>query len=197
MRLLTFLTVFLFVFGACGNGNQQNQEQENSMDTMTEENMEATESNSDVRTIDIYGINKMKFVVEEDGEMIGTAESIEASDGNTYLLLEGIQASPGEELRIRLTTISEMPAAAMAHNWVLLNAEASANDFAMAASQARDNDYLPEDRMNEVLEYTEMAGGGETVEVTFTAPEEAGDYPYLCTFPGHFGAGMKGLLKVQ
>ena len=27
---------------------------------------------------------------------------------------------------------------------------------------------------------------------TFKAPAKAGVYPYLCTFPGHFAAGMKG-----
>ncbi|MDX1586785.1 MAG: SDR family oxidoreductase, partial [Balneolaceae bacterium] len=44
---------------------------------------------------------------------------------------------------------------------------------------------------------TDMVGGGETTEVTFNAPEEAGDYEYLCSFPGHFAAGMKGILSVQ
>ena len=31
--------------------------------------------------------------------------------------------------------------------------------------------------------------------IEFTAPA-AGDYPYMCTFPGH-GAIMKGVMKVQ
>ena len=44
---------------------------------------------------------------------------------------------------------------------------------------------------------TTLAGNGETVEVTFTVPKAAGSYPYVCTFPGHFQAGMKGTLEVK
>jgi uncharacterized cupredoxin-like copper-binding protein len=37
-------------------------------------------------------------------------------------------------------------------------------------------------------------GATATLEVNFTKP---GDYPYLCTIPGHAAAGMKGVLKVE
>ena len=40
-------------------------------------------------------------------------------------------------------------------------------------------------------------GVGETVQVTFTVPETEGRYPFLCTFAGHYQAGMKGTLSVQ
>ena len=38
---------------------------------------------------------------------------------------------------------------------------------------------------------------GETVEVTFDAPKAPGVYTFICTFPGHFLAGMKGTLTVK
>ena len=38
-----------------------------------------------------------------------------------------------------------------------------------------------------------MPGKSETIE--FTAPSEPGDYPYLCTYPGHW-AIMNGVMKV-
>ena len=38
---------------------------------------------------------------------------------------------------------------------------------------------------------------GERVQVTFTVPETPGDYPFLCTFAGHYQAGMKGTLIVR
>ena len=47
------------------------------------------------------------------------------------------------------------------------------------------------------LAKTALAGPGETVQVTFTVPSTPGDYPYLCTFAGHYQAGMKGALTVQ
>ncbi len=44
---------------------------------------------------------------------------------------------------------------------------------------------------------TALVGGGETTDITFKAPDKAGAYTYLCSFPGHFAAGMKGTLTVQ
>ena len=38
---------------------------------------------------------------------------------------------------------------------------------------------------------------GETAEVTFKVPAAPGSYTFLCSFPGHFVAGMKGLLVVK
>jgi azurin len=50
---------------------------------------------------------------------------------------------------------------------------------------------------DKILAYTPLAGGGDTVEVTFAAPTKPGSYTYLCTFPGHFAMGMKGTLVVK
>jgi len=49
----------------------------------------------------------------------------------------------------------------------------------------------------QVLASTKLAGPGETVETTVKVPAKAGSYPYMCTFPGHFAAGMKGTLVVK
>jgi azurin len=40
-----------------------------------------------------------------------------------------------------------------------------------------------------------MSQPGEKVEVVFTAPEETGEYGYVCTFPGHW-ATMTGTMRV-
>jgi azurin len=42
-----------------------------------------------------------------------------------------------------------------------------------------------------------LVGPSETVDVTFKAPTAPGQYTYLCGFPGHFVAGMKGVLTVK
>lgn len=39
-----------------------------------------------------------------------------------------------------------------------------------------------------------LPGKSETIE--FTAPKEPGDYPYLCTYPGHWIL-MNGVMKVK
>ena len=42
-----------------------------------------------------------------------------------------------------------------------------------------------------------LLGPNETGEVTFQAPTEPGEYPFLCTFPAHCSIGMKGVLIVK
>lgn len=191
MRYLIFLLPLFFFLSSCGGGEQQQQESQSTV-------AEASQAQGqNVRTIDIIGVDQMKYVVKEEGELIGTAGTIKGSNGETYLLLENIEADPGEQLRIRLTTVSNLPASAMAHNWILLKSGVDPSTFAKAANQAKANDYIPKDRTGDIIAHTELAAGDEMVEVTFTAPEETGKYDYLCSFPGHFTGGMKGKLVVQ
>jgi plastocyanin len=44
---------------------------------------------------------------------------------------------------------------------------------------------------------TLFVGSGEAAEVTFTVPGKPGTYFYICTFAGHYQAGMKGTLVVR
>lgn len=126
-----------------------------------------------VRTVEIVGTDDMKFSVTT------------------------IAAKRGEQLRVRLTSKGTMPKIAMAHNFVLLKLGTSQLKFAEAAAQARATDFIPPAMKNQVIAATALAGPGETVEVTFKVPTAAGSYPYLCTFPGHFAAGMRGTLVVK
>ena len=126
-----------------------------------------------VRTVEIIGTEDMKFSVTN------------------------IAAKPGEQLRIRLVSKGAMPKIAMAHNVVVLNKGVSQVDFVTAAMQARATDFIPADKKADILAATALAGAGETVEVTFKVPAAAGEYPYVCSFPGHFQAGMRGTLTVK
>lgn len=107
-----------------------------------------------------------------------------------------LTARAGEKLHIVLKAIGTMPKMAMAHNFVLLKADASPLEINNAAFNARATDFIPESQKDKIIAFTPLAGGGETVETTFTAPK-AGTYPFLCTFPGHFVQGMKGTLVVK
>jgi plastocyanin len=62
---------------------------------------------------------------------------------------------------------------------------------------ARGENYLPSSQKAQVIVSTNMAAAGETVTATFKAPTQAGRYPYVCTYPGHYSGGMKGTLVVQ
>jgi azurin len=122
-------------------------------------------------------------------EMIGT--------DNMKFSVTSIEAEAGEEITIKLTTKSQIPKMAMAHNVVVIDKDADVGAVAQASMQARDNDYISPEYKDEIVAATGLAGGGETVEVTFTVPEEPGNYEYICSFPGHFQAGMKGVLTVR
>lgn len=191
MKLLNIIAALsLILFMGCGGGESDQAQTESGT-----ESQETEMADEEVRTIEVIGIDNMKFVVEnEDMERVTLGD---AAGEDNLPILEGITAEPGEEIRVVLTTRSEMPASAMAHNWVLLVMDADAQAFANAASRAKDNDYVPTDMSDQVIAQTGMAAGGETTEVTFTAPEEPGDYEYICTFPGHYAAGMEGILTVE
>lgn len=107
-----------------------------------------------------------------------------------------IRAKPGEALSVTLKNGGRMPKQAMAHNWVLLKPmpDADVNAFGMKASSSAP-DYLPADRSS-VIAHTKLLGGGESDTIEFNAPTAPGEYPFLCTFPGHF-AIMKGKLIVN
>lgn len=54
-------------------------------------------------------------------------------------------------------------------------------------------DYVPQS--DNVLFYTSLLEVGESESIYFTAPEEPDDYPYVCTFPGHWRT-MQGTMTV-
>ena len=126
------------------------------------------------------------------------ARTVELTGGDDMKYsLTTIAAKPGETLRIRLTSKGTLPKIAMAHNVVILKAGAKQIDFANAAAMAAATGYIPPDMKDQVLAATAMAGPGETVDVTIKLPTAPGTYPYLCTFPGHFAAGMRGTIVVK
>ena len=121
---------------------------------------------------------------------------IAGSDDMKYSVTT-IPAKPGETLKIRLTSKGTLPKIAMAHNVVVLKAGAKQIDFANAAATARDTDFIPPAMKDQVLAATGLAGPGESVEVTFKVPATPGTLPFLCSFPGHFAAGMRGTIVVK
>jgi azurin len=86
----------------------------------------------------------------------------------------------------------------MQHNFVLIKPGSMNKVGAAADALARDpngaqKQYVP--RMPEVLFFTKLLTPDEEVTLEFTAPSQPGNYPYVCTFPGHWRI-MNGVLKV-
>jgi azurin len=86
-------------------------------------------------------------------------------------------------------TVSTLP-----HNWVLVKTGTEASVAAAGLKRGEPAGYV-DVVDSDMLAFTPLAKPGETTEVTFSAPSEAGTYPYICTMPGHYML-MKGLLTV-
>ncbi len=121
---------------------------------------------------------------------------IEGHDDMKYSVTE-IKAKPGEKLKITLKSISKMPADAMSHNFVLLDKGTDAGAFINDGMSYKDNEYISPNWEDVVLAKTAMLPGGKAETINITTPSEKGRYTYVCTFPGHFQAGMKGVLIVE
>jgi azurin len=108
-----------------------------------------------------------------------------------------IEASPGEELQIKLVNVGTLPKEAMGHNLVVLHKSANPQAYANTAVTARADDYLPKSMQDQVIAATKMLGPKQTDTITFRVPDEPGEYPYLCSFPAHYTAGMRGVIVVR
>jgi azurin len=86
----------------------------------------------------------------------------------------------------------------MQHNLVIVKPKMLEKVGAAADNLARDPNgaklnYVP--RMPEVLAATPLVNPAGKFTLTFKVPATVGDYPFVCTFPGHWRI-MKGVLKV-
>ena len=118
-------------------------------------------------------------------------------DDSMKYSVTAITAKPGETLRVVVKSTSTLPKLAMAHNFVLLAAGTNAAALVKEGQTSRDTDFIPPSQKGKVLAMSALAGPAETVEVTFTVPAKRGKYEFICTFPGHYTLGMKGVLTVR
>ena len=86
----------------------------------------------------------------------------------------------------------------MQHNLVItqigaLQTVGKAADKLALDPKGSEKQYVPD--VAEVLFSTKLVNPQQTVKLTFVAPKKEGDYPYVCTFPGHWSL-MNGTMKV-
>jgi azurin len=123
---------------------------------------------------------------------------IEITAGDTMKYdVTAIEARPGEDLKVVLTNNGTQPKEVMGHNWVLLKAGTDIAAFDAAALNSKDTEYIPAALKDEIIAHIDLLGPRKSGEVDFKAPAAPGEYPFLCTFPAHYQAGMKGTLTVK
>ncbi|WP_080240736.1 PVC-type heme-binding CxxCH protein [Spirosoma rigui] len=87
---------------------------------------------------------------------------------------------------------------AMQHNLVIgkpktMDVIGAAADKLITAKDGADKGYVPS--IPQVIAATPLVNPDQTYRLTFTAPATPGDYPFVCTFPGHWRI-MNGVMKV-
>lgn len=87
---------------------------------------------------------------------------------------------------------------AMQHNLVIgkqksMDSIGAAADKLITAKDGAERNYVP--AMSQVIAATPLVNPDQTYRLKFTAPAQPGDYPFLCTFPGHWRI-MNGTMTV-
>ncbi len=120
--------------------------------------------------------------------------TIEGNDAMRFNL-EEMKVVEGQTVTVIFKHVGKMPKETMGHNWVLLKPGTNLQEFGIAAVSARENDYIPQDKLDQVVANTKTIGGGEETSITFDAPK-IGYYKFICSFPGHYGV-MQGTFVVE
>ena len=107
--------------------------------------------------------------------------------------LPELTVAPGQLVEIVFVNSDQMQ-----HNFLLgapgtLDQIGAAADQLAASPAAAAQQYVPE--IPQVLYSTRLVDPGQTLAFQFKVPGQEGQYPYVCTFPGHWRI-MNGILKV-
>lgn len=109
--------------------------------------------------------------------------------------IENISAKPGQPIRLEFYNPD-----ATSHNFVLVKPGSleeigiAANLMATDPIAAKKGQFVP--NSDKIIVHSKMLKPEEKEVIRFFAPEMPGEYPYMCTFPGHWTI-MKGILLVQ
>ncbi len=106
--------------------------------------------------------------------------------------LNEIVVSPGSKVKLTFENPDDMP-----HNLVICQPGTDVVQLVMRMLEkpelALKNNFLPDDP--KVWLKSRLLNPHEKQEIEFTAPEKPGNYPYVCSFPGH-AASMQGVMRV-
>lgn len=118
---------------------------------------------------------------------------VEAGSGLNFMQKK-LTAKAGERLTLCFKNPDVLP-----HNWLLarpgsLQRLGEKCDLMITDPQGLAKHYVPDS--DDVIAYTDIVNAKGEFKIHFTAPSEPGQYPYLCTFPGHWMI-MNGVMQVE
>lgn len=130
-------------------------------------------------------LSSSAFAAKETVIKIGTKGEEMAFDKKEFNL------KAGEKVTVEFKNNS----GSLQHNFVLTKpgqADKVMNDSIVAGAANNWSSNGPE----VIAKSAKLVDPKKTDKISFTAPTEKGDYPFLCTFPGH-GAMMRGVAHVK
>jgi len=147
-----------------------------------------------------YDVYKLKHGARAEG-----ANSDPSTDGNMVTLQ--LEAVPGKMAYDKDTLMVKAGQKVllifnnednMAHNVVIVNPGKDEKigtlaDEMVSQKDAYEKEFIPDSK--DVLYFTPLINSGQSFKLEFIAPMVKGEYPYICTFPGHWRL-MNGILRV-
>ncbi len=150
-----------------------------------------TEEQSDVETTGEKITGRVTEMPESWTEGPDVTISLVAVPGLQFNL-ESFEVSAASRVRLSLENEDDM-----IHNAVIVAPDA-ADEVGEAAMRigpgAMQQEYIPDSE--KVLFYTGLLDEGESESIYFTAPQEPGNYQFVCTVPGHY-IQMRGIMYVR
>jgi azurin len=166
----------VFWMAACG-GNSEQSKSESASGT------EVSSSTGAAQTVDLSavpGAEALEFTQEFTIE------------GNDQMKFDKVlfKVKAGEKVILHFKNVGEMPIESMGHNVVILKPNTDLAQFGGEAMKATQSEYIPMTFRSSIISHTKLLGPGEEETIEFVL-EEKGIYPYVCSFPGHYGV-MQG-----
>ena len=135
-----------------------------------------------------------KVRIERKEEERVTTILIEVVPEMMKFSLDTFKVKAGDKIILEIDNLDGME-----HNLLIakpgtLDKVGAAADAMLRDPKASEKFYVPQ--IPEVLFSTKMIGPQELYTLTFTAPATPGNYPFACTFPGHWRM-MNGIMVVE
>jgi azurin len=121
---------------------------------------------------------------------VSNVVELTANDQMKYDKIE-LHVKANEKVTLTLKNIGKVPKESMGHNFILLKDGTDLAAFAKEAIAAPD--HIPASD-TAIIAHTKLLGPGESDTIEFTLP--AGQYVYICSFPGHY-MSMTGILTAE
>lgn len=103
-----------------------------------------------------------------------------------------LNVKAGKKVKLTFANPDFMP-----HNILLVNpgkVDEIANKALMLGAKGFDTGFIPDSP--DILWHSKLLDHGKEEVIEFTAPAKPGDYPYMCSFPGHYLI-MRGMMHVK